>query len=126
MNRGLAVGLHLKPGLPDENFVAEAIGNLAAYLLQAERGESLGWQVLRVQGSGTHHFRLIVRHPTRVLDIGIAHALARHLDSLSDVTLDELRHRFRAAVEKGLQPVRLRHVRESVDFWTDDFWNWLG
>jgi hypothetical protein len=112
--------------LPNEDFVAEAIGNLAAFLLQQERGEALAWQVARVEGSGDHHFRLVVRHPERVLDIGIEHDLKRHLDSLSDETVEELRKRFEAAEREGLKPMRIRHVHESVDFWTDDFWNWLG
>jgi hypothetical protein len=126
MNRGLEIGLHLRPGLPDENFVAEAIGNLAAFRLQQDRGETLSWQVLRVEGSGSHHFRLVIRHPDRVLDIGIEHDLQRLLDSLSDETVDQLRKRFEAAENAGLKPTRIRHVHESVDFWRDDFWNWLG
>lgn len=126
MHRGLEIGLHLKPGLTNENFIAEAIGNLAAYRLQQERSESLAWQVLRVEGSGTHHFRLVIRHPDRVLDIGIEHDLKRRLDSLSDETVEELRSRFESAEREGLKPSRLRHIHESVDFWQDDFWNWLG
>jgi hypothetical protein len=112
--------------LADENFIAEAIGNLAAFRLQQERGESLGWQVIRIQGSSSHHFRLVIRHPERVLDVGIEHDLNRLLDSLSDETVEELRKRFEIAVREGLKPVVLRHLREEVDFWRDDFWNWLG
>jgi hypothetical protein len=126
VHRGLEIGLYLKPGLANENFIAEAIGNLAAYRLQEERGESLAWQVLRVEGSGGHHFRLVIRHPDRVLDIGIKHDLKRELDSLSNETVDELRRRFENAEKEGLKPSPLRHIRESVDFWQDDFWNWLG
>jgi hypothetical protein len=116
----------LKPGLAEENFIAEAIGNLAAFRLQQQRGEMLAWQVLRVEGSGVHHFRLIVRHPERALDVGIGHDLKRLLDSLSDETVDELRKRFDIARRDGLKPIQIRHVRDSVDFWQDDFWNWLG
>lgn len=126
MHRGLEVGLHLRPGLTDENFIAEAIGNLAAFRLQLERREPLAWQVVRVEGSGAHHFRLVVRHPERVLDIGIERDLRRILDSLSNETVDELRRRFADAEREGLKPSRIRHVHESVDFWRDDFWNWLG
>lgn len=126
MHRGVEIGLHLKPGLTDENFIAKAIGNLAAYRLQQERGESLVWQVLRVEGSGVHHFRLVIRHPDRVLDLGIEHDLKRLLDTLSDETVEELRRRFENAEGEGLRPSQLRHVHESVDFWQDDFWNWMG
>lgn len=126
MHRGLEIGLHLRPGLTDENFIAEAIGNLAAFRLQLERREPLAWQVVRVEGSGAHHFRLVVRHPERVLDIGIERDLRRILDSLSNETVDELRRRFADAEREGLKPSRIRHVHESVDFWRDDFWNWLG
>jgi len=120
------IGLHLKPGLTDENFIAEAIANLAAFRLQRERGETLAWQVVRVEGSGSHHFRLVIRHPDRALDIGIEHSLKRILDSLSNETVDQLRTRFEVAEREGLKPVRIRHVHESVGFWQDDFWNWLG
>jgi len=116
----------LRPGLSGENFIAEAIGNLAAFRLQQDRGEALAWQVVRVEGSGGHHFRLVIRHPERVLDLGIEHDLKRLLDSLSDETVEELRKRFEAAEREGLKPTRIRHVRETVDFWQDDFWNWLG
>ena len=125
-HRGLEIGLHLKPGLPDENFIAEAISNLAAYRLQQERGETLAWQVLRVESSGSHHFRLVIRHPERVLDLGIERDLKHLLDTLSAETVAELRKRFESATQEGLTPVRIRHVQESVDFWQDDFWNWLG
>lgn len=125
-HRGLEVDLHLRPGLGEENFIAEAIGNVAAFRLQRERGEPLSWQVLRVEGSGAHHFRLVIRHPDRVLDIGIGPKLRRLLDSLSNETVEELRGRFDDAKREGLKPTRLRHVHESVDFWQDDFWNWLG
>lgn len=126
MHRGLEVDLHLTPGLTNENFVAEAIGNLVAYRLQQERGERLTWQVLRVEGSGAHHFRLIVRHPDRTLDLGIAHDLRRLLDRLSDETVDELHHRLSDAERDGLSLTPIRHVHESVDYWQDDFWNWMG
>ncbi len=127
MRRGVAVDLGLRPGLPDEGFVAEAIGNLAAFELARQRNERLDWQVLRVElGRGHHHFRLIVRHPERALDLGFGRELGAVLRSLSDESVDELRRRFAAARRAGLQPVPLRHVREAVDFWRDDFWNWLG
>jgi hypothetical protein len=125
-HRGIEVGLHLRPGLPDENFIAEAIGNLAAFELQKERGEPLVWQVLRVELSGSHHFRLVICHPSRVLDVGLEHGVKEHLDALSNETVEQLRRRFTEAERTGLKPTRLRHVHESVDFWRDDFWNWMG
>lgn len=126
MHRGLDVELHLRPGLTDENFVAEAIGNVAAFRLQQERGEPLTWQVVRVQGTNSHHFRLVVGHPDRVLDVGIGHDLKVLLDGLSRKTVEELRQALHQAAHEGLRPTRLRHVHESVDFWKDDFWNWFG
>jgi hypothetical protein len=118
--------LHLKPGLRDESFVATALANLAAFRLQRQRGEPLVWQVLRIEATNSHHFRLVIRHPERVLDIGIGEDLKRILDSLSNETVDELRVRYDAAQHEGLKPVALRHLHEEVDFWRDDFWNWLG
>ncbi len=112
--------------MADENFVGMAIGNLAAFGLQRDRHESLAWQVIRIEGSGGHHFRLLIRHPERVLDIGIEHDLKRILDVLSDETIEQLRHRFDMARQDGMVPVPLRHLHEEVDFWRDDFWNWLG
>ncbi len=126
MARGLEVDLHLRPGLASESFVAEALGNLAAHDLSVRRGERLEWQVLRVEGSGAHHFRLVVRHPERALDVGIGHDLRRALDELSKEDLPHLRVRFQAAQRAGLRPVPLRHVRDTVDLWHDDFWNWIG
>ncbi len=126
MHRGIEIDLHLSPGLSDEDFVAEAIGNLAAYRLQRDRGEPLVWQVLRIEGSGPRHFRLVIRHPDRLLDLGIGRELTGQLDDLSAETVEQLRHRFQGAVAEGLRPVPLRHLHEAVDFWQDDFWNWLG
>lgn len=112
--------------MADENFVGMAIGNLAAFRLQRERGESLVWQVIRIEGASSHHFRLVIRHPERVLDVGIGQDLMRILDSLSDETVEDLRTQFDGAQREGLKPVDLRHLHEEVDFWRDDFWNWLG
>ncbi len=126
MNRGLEIDIHLDPGLHDDDFVARAIGNLAAYMLQKDRGESLEWQVLRVEGSNQHHFRLLVRHPERLLDVGIKNDLSRILKNLSDESVEQLRKRFANAEHEGLKPVPLRHIKEDVDFWRDDFWNWIG
>ena len=82
MHRGLEIGRHLRPGLANEEFVAEAIPNLAAFRLQQERGEPLVWQMLRVELSGSHHYRLVIRHPDRLLDLGIA--LDRAVDDRSE------------------------------------------
>lgn len=125
-HRGLEVRLGLRPGLADEAFVAEAIGNLAAFELQERRAERLEWQVLRVDDADGRHFRLVIRHPDRVLDVGAYHDLKGLLDSLSNETVDELRGRFESAQRKGLKPIPIREVREAPDLWKDDFWNWLG
>ena len=126
VHRGIEVNIGLREGLPNEAFVAEALGNLAVFSLARERGERLDWQVLRVDVGGRHHYRLVVRHPDRVLDLGLVHELGRILHRLSDEDVEQLRERFSDAQKNGLKPVPLRHVRESVDFWRDDFWNWLG
>lgn len=118
--------MHLTPGMPEENFVAEAICNLAAFRLQKERREPLVWQVLRVQSANSYHFRLVIRHPERVLDLGIKNDLRSILDALSSLSVEELRRQFTDAAGAGLKPVPLRHLHEDVDFWRDDFWNWLG
>ena len=112
--------------MADENFVAMAIGNLAAFLLEQERHETLIWQVIRVESSNSHHIRLVIRHPERVLDVGISQDLKRILDSLSEESVEDLRGRFERAQRDGMKPVALRHLHEEVDFWRDDFWNWLG
>lgn len=122
----MVVDIGLAPGLANDGFVAEALGNLAGAELARARGERLEWQVLRVDGPGRHHFRLVVRHPDRALDVGFAHALARELATLSALEVDALRQRFEAARAAGLRPVPLRHVHETVDLWQDDFWNWFG
>ena len=116
----------MTPGLPDDDFVGTALGNLAAYQLAKERGESLLWQVIRIESTRGHHYRLVLRHPERVLDVGIRRDLARILDSLSDESVDQLRSRYAAAQREGLRPVALRHLPQEVDYWRDDFWNWLG
>ncbi len=126
MARGLELDLHLRPGLPNDGFIAEAIGNLAGYTLAARRGERLGWQVLRVETATGHFYRLIVRHPERALDLGIGHELRAILDGLSRETPEGLRARFDSAQREGLKPIRLRHIKQTVDVWRDDFWNWLG
>jgi hypothetical protein len=127
VSRGLEVGIYLRPGLNDEGFVAQAIGNLAAFELEQKRQEMLQWQVLRVDGSpGQHHFRLVIRHPERTLDLGIHHDLATTLNDLSNETEEDLSRRLTAAKAEGLVPVAVRPIHEAVDYWRDDFWNWLG
>ncbi|MGC2289770.1 MAG: hypothetical protein WA688_07945 [Thermoplasmata archaeon] len=127
MSRGLEVGIHLRPGLHDEAFVAGALANLAAFQLQQMRKETLEWQVLRVEGSpGQHHYRLVIRHPERTLDIGIHHDLSKTLDELSNETEDELAHRLTEAESHGLKSVPVRPIHEAVDYWRDDFWHWMG
>ncbi len=127
MHRGVEIGIHLQPGLHDEEFVARALGNLAAYRLQQDRKEPLDWQVLRVQTSEhQHHFRLVVRHPDRVLDPGFRKELEHILSELSDQTEEQLRARYEAAEREGLKARPVRAVKEEVDFWEDRFWEYIG
>ena len=126
MHRGVEVGIYLRRGLADDNYVAKALGNLAAFRLQTDRKEPLEWQVLRVEGSAGHHYRLVLRHPERILDLGFSSQLETVLRDLSNETVDELSERLRTAEASGLVPVELRTVRQEVDYWRDDFWNWMG
>ncbi len=127
MHRGVEIGIFLAPTLHDEEFVARALGNLAAFRLEQERKEPLEWQVLRVQTSEhQHHYRLVVRHPDRVLDVGFRKDLERILSGLSDESEEALHGRLEAAERDGLRSQPLRHVREDVDFWEDKFWEYIG
>jgi hypothetical protein len=126
MHRGIQIDLRLNPTLADEMFVAEALGNLAAFELVRERGETLHWQVLHITGMGPHHFRLILAHPERALDLGLMAALKRSLDHLSAESVEGLRTALATAQGNGLSVVPVRTIHESVDYWRDDFWNWLG
>ena len=126
MHRGIEVGIYLRPGLDDDNFVAQALGNLAAFRLQGARGEGLEWQVLRVEMKPHHHYRLVLRHPDRMVDLGFKSQLEGILNELSDESVEQLRDRLSAAERGGLKLVLLRSVPADVDFWRDDFWNWLG
>jgi hypothetical protein len=127
MGRGLEVGIHLRAGLANEDFIARALGNLAAFRLQRDREEPLEWQILRVEGSpGQHHIRLVIRHPERMLDLGLKGNLSAILDQLSEETPEGLAHRLTEAEAEGLRPLPLRTIHEPVDYWRDDFWNWLG
>ncbi len=125
-NKGVEIGIHLSPGLRDEEFVALALGNLAAFRLAGEKGEKLQWQVFRITGGRDHHFRLVVRHPEHVLDLGLRKKLEEHMSDLSGFSEDELRVRFQAAVKSGLNVQPLKTVPENLDLWSDNFWNWLG
>ena len=126
MNRGIEVGIYLRPGLANDNYIAEALGNLAAFRLAKARGEHLEWQVLRVNGSSQHHYRIVLRHPDRWLDVGFRSELERILESLSDETVEELRRRVETAQADGLRLIPLRAIQEEVDFWQDDFWSYIG
>ncbi|MGI0053746.1 MAG: DUF2004 domain-containing protein [Thermoplasmata archaeon] len=127
MARGIEVAIHLTPGPTDTDVIAGRLGNLAAFRLGRHRGEALQWQVLRVvESDGKHFFRLIVRHPDRVLDIGIHRDLARLLEEISSDSPEQLEAAVRVAESEGLKRVPVRTIRYEVDYWRDDFWNWIG
>lgn len=126
MSRGIDVGIYLRSGLDNDNFIAAALGNLAAWRLGIDRKERLEWQVFRVEGSAHHHYRLAIRHPERALDLGAKPDLARILDDLSNEDVDALRGRLKTAEANGLRAVPLRTIAQEVDFWQDDFWNFIG
>jgi hypothetical protein len=69
---------------------------------------------------------LVIRHPERLLDVGLKGDLAATLDRLSEETPEGLGRRLSEAEGEGLTPVPLRTIHEVVDFWRDDFWNWIG
>lgn len=126
MHEGVKIDLQVERGTPDEEFIAVAVGNSAAFRLSRERNEELQWQILRVEGGQEPHYRLVLRHPEKALDIGLKHSLEKELDRLSGIGIDGLRKEFEGCKRQGLVPVKLRHVRETSDTWNDDFWNWLG
>jgi hypothetical protein len=125
MAEGITVGLRLTPGLPEEGFVAEAIGNLVVYRVEKERKEGLQWQVLRIVGSGDHHYRLVVRHPERSLDLGLSRTVEKEILELSSLSLEQLREEFSRAQSEGLKAVPLRVLHETPDFWSDNFWEYF-
>jgi hypothetical protein len=61
-----------------------------------------------------------------MLDLGLKGSLSEILDHLSEETPEGLGRRLTEAEAEGLRPVPLRTIHEVVDFWRDDFWNWLG
>ncbi len=129
MTRGFELDIGLRPGLADENAVAVALGNLAAAELQRERKEPLEWKLVRVEEvSGRHHFAILVRHPARLLDVGIHAQLRRILEGLSPLTEEDLRSRFERAKAAGLHPIPLTETEEQADYWLDEDWVlwWVG
>lgn len=127
MSRGIEVAIHLTPGLADADAIATDLGNLSAYRLSQQRGEPLEWQILRVvESDGQHFYRLIIRHPQRMLDVGIHSDLGRILDEVSKSPPSQLREAVRAAQSEGLRRVPLRTIHYEVDYWRDDFWNAIG
>ncbi len=127
MSRGIEIAIHLTPGPADVDSIACDLGNLAAFRLGQKRGEPLDWQILRVvESDGKHFYRLIVRHPTRMLDLGIHADLGRILDEISKSSPGELREAVHTAESQGLRKVPIRTIRYEVDYWRDDFWNAIG
>ncbi|MBX8636580.1 MAG: hypothetical protein KIS30_08470 [Thermoplasmata archaeon] len=126
VSRGVEIGIHLSPGLADEGFVALALGNLAAFKLASEKKDKLQWQVLRITGGDSHHFRLVVRHPEKMVEMGIRKKLEEYMTDLSMYSESKLKAAFDDAAKNGLKAVPLRTIPEDLDLWSDNFWNWLG
>ena len=127
MSEGIELEIEVRTGVANEEFIAVAIGNIASYNLSRERNEGLQWQILRVDENGRHHhYRVVLRHPEKALDIGLKHALEKELKRLSSLSVEELRSEYVKCEKDGLKPSRLRHVSEHPDTWNDDFWNWIG
>ncbi|MEM3852404.1 MAG: hypothetical protein QXP70_05330 [Methanomassiliicoccales archaeon] len=126
VSKGIEIGLHLSRDLKDEAFVAEALGCLACFKLSKERGEELQWQIFRVTGGSEHHFRLVVRHPSKLIDISLRKKLEDSMEELSSLSEPQLADAFNSAVREGMKTPPLREVKEDLDIWNDSFWNWFG
>ncbi len=129
MSRGIELGIGLREGLSDENAVATALGNLAASELQSVRKEPLEWKIVRVEEVGEgHHFALLVRHPQRLIDLGLREELKRILERLSTLSEAELQSKFQEAKRMGLRTIPLTETKEQVDYWLDKDWvlGWVG
>ncbi len=127
MSTGIELDIEVRNGVANEEFIAVAIGNIASYNLSRERNEGLQWQVLQVDVNGHHHhYRLVLRHPEKTLDIGLKHALEKELTRLSSLDEEGLRSEYVKCEKDGLKPSRLKHVSDHHDTWNDDFWNWIG
>jgi len=126
MEPGIEIEFELREGHESGNFVAQAIGNLAAFHVASERKEHLLWQVIRREGPGPARYRLLVRHPDRRLDIGLRHDIHREMDRLQELSREQLHRVLDEATTHGLVVVPIRHVHEAPDLWQDDFWNHLG
>jgi hypothetical protein len=127
VTRGVELGIHLVPGLDNDDAVAEALGNLAPYSLAQERHQTFEWQVLRVQEpSGGHHYRLVLRRPNSLTRFGLRKALIGSLNQWAVKTPQALSSALEDAVRSGLRVVPLREVDQEVDYWADEFWVWWG
>lgn len=126
MSEGIELDIGVREGMANEEFIAVAIGNIASYNLSRERNEGLQWQILRIEESGSHHYRVVLRHPDKSLDIGLKRALEKELKRLSSLDVENIRDEYEKCEKDGLKPSRLRHVSEHPDTWNDDFWNWIG
>ncbi len=127
MHRSLEFGICLRAGIRDERIIAQAFGNLAASRLQRERNEKLEWHVLGADTSlSRRHFRLVIRHPQRVLDRGRQRNLSELHEQLSDGTPDELARLLSESEARGPRQIPVGTIHEAVDFWQEDLWKWLG
>jgi hypothetical protein len=127
VGRGLDVAFRLEGDPRALDGVAEAAGNLAAAKVAADRKEPLDWRIFRIdQLDGGLHYRLAVRHPARLLDLGLEKQLRQELARRCTEPPERLLEEYRAARARGLPGVALRAVPETVDYWADPLWVRIG
>ncbi len=127
MSRGLDVAFRLQGEPAQLDAVAEAAGNLAAVGVAAAREEPLEWRIFRIdQLDGGSHYRLAVRHPARLFDLGLERDLRQELARCCAEPPEELLGRFAAARRGGLAAVAIKAIPETVDYWADPLWVRIG
>jgi hypothetical protein len=97
--------------------------------LERTRGENLFWKIIRVEQDGVgHHYAIVVRHPSRLLDLGIHAQFGSLLKDLSQLPENGLLSRFEQSKHGGFQTIPLTIVEEEADYWLDKDWTlrWVG
>lgn len=127
MARGLDVAFRLEGDPLRVDEVAEAAGNLVAAEVGTARKEKLEWRIFRIdQLDGGRHYRLAVRHPARVFDIGLEGQLRQQLAHRCTEPPEALLEEYARARQAGLEAVPIRAVPETVDYWADPLWVRMG